>query len=125
MRVFVYILLFISLLSGQSHIAEINTPIETEFGIYQPHCSDVVPDCAPLAVGENLENVVNLDQFSFSPTELAFLQQNHFVVTPAKRRPEKSGLNVFNEIYDIYTYCRENGIPIFVSSLAGTSLPPG
>ncbi len=116
MRVFVCLLFFISVLSGQPRIAEITAPIETAFGTYQPHCSDVVPDCAPLDVGEDLEKVVNLDQFSFSRQELVFLKQNHFIVTPAKRRAEKSGPNAFNEIYDIYNYCRENGIPVFVTS---------
>ncbi len=97
-------------------IADITQPVQTEFGTYRPHLVTIksnAPACDP---GENLEKVVNLGDYTFSAQELALLKQNHFVVAPATRDDPWSEATGYNEIFDIYNECREQGIPIFVTS---------
>ncbi|MDZ7345701.1 MAG: DUF3160 domain-containing protein, partial [candidate division KSB1 bacterium] len=85
---------------------------ETPFGIYSPRLVTVVPNAENCDPGPNLQHVVNLADFSFSPEQLQKLKENGFVVTPALRG-NRCG---YNEMFDLYTDCRENGIPQFITT---------
>lgn len=98
---------------GQSMLADIRVNVETPFGIYTPRLVTVVPDAPLLDPGKELENVVNLGDFTFSTEQLRLLKSNGFVVTPALRHGKPLG---YNEMYDLYTDCREGGIPQFITT---------
>ncbi len=98
---------------GQSMIADITTEVETPFGVYKPRLVTVVPDAPPFDPGKDLEHVVNLRNFTFSAEQLNLFKRNGFVVTPALRNSKPVA---FNEMFDLYTECRENGIPQFITT---------
>jgi hypothetical protein len=80
--------------------------VETEFGIYSPYGVDVVPDVPSYVIGPDLANVTNREEFRFTEDEKALLVQNGFVAGPGQ----------FKQVYDVYNYCQEFGIPIFVTT---------
>lgn len=107
------IAVFPAIAAGQSMLADITENVETPFGIYKPHLVTVTPDAPPCDAGKNLEHVVNLGDFTFSADELRLLKENGFVVSPAKRNDKPLG---FNEMFDIYAECREQGVPQFITT---------
>jgi len=115
-----FVLLIIILLSvsvsAQEMIATIEHPVQTEFGTYKPYPVNIIPQATTCDPGDNLQNVINLSDFSFSEPALTLLKQNHFVVTPAIRKLNESRANAYNEMFDIYNENRELGIPIFVTT---------
>ncbi|NIA30773.1 MAG: DUF3160 domain-containing protein [Actinobacteria bacterium] len=113
---FIMIVTVISTASAQEMIANITQPVQTDFGVYTPHAVTITPNIKPCEPGDSLENVVNLDQFNFSDTQLALLKKNHFVVTPARRNDEIAQATGYNEMFDIYNEARENHTPIFITS---------
>ena len=103
--------LFVSL--GQSQmIADITEDVETEFGTYHPYVVEIVPDAEQYTVEADFSNVVNFSDFRFTEAEENLLAANYFVVSPVR---DKGGTG-YKEIYDIYNECREEGIPIFVTT---------
>ena len=99
--------------TGQSQmIADITEDVETEFGTYQPYPVEIVPDAEPYAVEPDFSNVVNFSDFSFTAVEESLLAENYFVFSPVR----DEGGTGYKEIYDIYNECRENGVPIFVTT---------
>ncbi len=94
-------------------IADITAPVQTEFGLYQPYLVAVTPSIPPYTITPNFSNVVNFTSFSFSEDELAVLRQHQFVVSP---RRVGGGASSYKEIYDLYHECREQGIPILVTT---------
>ncbi|MBN1560264.1 DUF3160 domain-containing protein [candidate division KSB1 bacterium] len=98
--------------NGKDMLADITAPVETPFGVYHPRPVDVIPRAPVCDPGENLEYVINVDQFRFSSSETGLLKDNHFFVTPAIRQDQTG----YNEMFDIYNECRENGIPQFIST---------
>ncbi|MDZ7371669.1 MAG: DUF3160 domain-containing protein [candidate division KSB1 bacterium] len=112
MRKTIWIFLLPAAALAQSMLADIQKPVETPFGIYRPRMVTVVPNAENCDPGPNLQYVVNLADFSFSPEQLQKLKENGFVVTPALRG-NRCG---YNEMFDLYTDCRENGIPQFITS---------
>ncbi len=119
MKKSIYLLLGLCLLvkkaTAQKMLVEISSPVESEFALYQPLLVHVIPNAPTNDVGANLEKVANLKAFDFSPTALSLLQKNHFVVTPAIYKKDKNSA-FYNEMFDIYCECRENNIPIFITS---------
>ena len=91
MRPLILVLLFLGLFLGplntQEMIADITEPVETEFGTYYPNLVTISPNAPMCDPGMDLENVVNLSDYTFSDHELALLKQNHFVVVPARTEP--------------------------------------
>ena len=85
---------------------QITGNVETEFGIYSPYEVDVVPSMPPYFIDPNLVNVTNSEKFEFTNNEKALLSRNGFV----------AGQSRFKQVYDIYNYCREFSIPIFVTT---------
>jgi hypothetical protein len=80
--------------------------VETEFGIYSPYMADVVPNVPLYNIGRDLANVTNSERFEFTDNEKALLVQNGFVAMPGQ----------FKQIHDLYNYCQDSGIPIFVTT---------
>ncbi|MCR4439561.1 MAG: DUF3160 domain-containing protein [candidate division KSB1 bacterium] len=94
-------------------LAGITAPVQTEFGIYRPYPVSVVPAIPPYTLAPELSNVCNFSRFAFSAEELALLRQNQFVVTPRRLTGGGTG---YKEVYDLYNECREQGIPILVTT---------
>ncbi|MDZ7393435.1 MAG: DUF3160 domain-containing protein [candidate division KSB1 bacterium] len=94
-------------------LADITAPVHTEFGLYEPYLVTATPSIPPYGVAPDLSNVVNSAQFTFSPEELFLLRQNQFVVTPRCGGGPATG---YTEIYDLYNECREQEIPILVTT---------
>ena len=93
-------------------LADISAPVQTPFGDYIPRVVNIQPQAPPCSPGDNLENVVNLDDFHFSWTKARYLKENHFFVTPAYGQDSSR----YNEMFDIYNECREQGIPQFITT---------
>ena len=95
-------------LLAQHMIADITEDVETEFGTYHPYPVDVVPSAGPYVVEQDFSNVSNFDDFEsiFSDADKDLLAQNYFVVKPSQ----------FKQIYDVYNFCKELHLPIFVTT---------
>ena len=63
--------------AAQTMLADITSPIETEFTTYYPHQVSIIPAAPQCDPGEQLEKVINLDQFRFSTAAFLLLRQNH------------------------------------------------
>ena len=89
-------------------LIDITSDIETDFGTYHAYPVNINPCAESYAIGDNLQNVSNFDQFSakFSEADLALLKNNYFVVKPT----------AYKEIFDIYKDCKEREIPVFVTT---------
>ena len=98
--------------SSAQMIADITEDVETEFGMYHPYIVEIVPDAEQYTVEADFSNVVNFSDFRFTQAEENLLASNYFVVSPVR---DKGGTG-YKEIYDIYNECREEGIPIFVTT---------
>ncbi|MBN1466676.1 DUF3160 domain-containing protein [candidate division KSB1 bacterium] len=97
---------------GEDMLADITSPVNTPFGVYHPRLVEIVPQAPFCDPGENLEHVVNLDQFHFSWSEAQLLKDNHFFVAPAIQQDQTG----YNEMFDIYNDCRESRIPQFITT---------
>lgn len=86
-------------------IADITEDIKTEFGTYHPYLVEVTPSCSLYTIQPGFTNVVNFEEFSFSPKEESLLFENGFVACPSS----------YMEMYDIYNECKEKEIPIFIT----------
>jgi hypothetical protein len=115
----IFMILFVlsvSPLSAQpSMIADIQQPVNTPFGEYIPVPVNIDANVAPYAVTTDLSNVQNAGNFNFSSSERALLAANHFVVVP-RRNDLVNNSDAYNEMFDLYNECREQGVPIFVTS---------
>ncbi len=89
-------------------LIDINNDIETEFGTYHVYPVNINPNAESYAIGDNLQNISNLDRFNakFSNEDLALLEENYFVVKPT----------AYKEIFDIYKDCKEREFPVFVTT---------
>ena len=114
--IFVCLLLYLVPCHSQTMVATIKEPVETDFGTYQPFPVDIIPGAEQVNPGDNLENVVNVQNFSFPATGLDLLKQQHFFVTPVTRFNTTTGITGPNEMFDVYNEAREQGIPIFVTT---------
>ncbi|MFB0517242.1 MAG: DUF3160 domain-containing protein [Candidatus Neomarinimicrobiota bacterium] len=94
-------------------LADITSDVETEFGTYRPYLVDVIPSLEPYTVESDFSNVVNFADYDFSAAEQTLLLQNGFVARFQPNRQQGTG---YKQIYDIYYECRDNQIPIFVTS---------
>jgi hypothetical protein len=101
---------------AQNMIADIQQPVPTGFGTYHPYPVTIRPNATQCDPGTNLEKVINIADFAFSQDDLALLKKNQFVVTPVKPKTQFSEQTGFNEMFDIYNECREEKIPIFITS---------
>jgi len=102
----VLIVLVFMLPSMVRAMPQIVSDVKTEFGIYSPYGVDVVPSVPLYAIDPDLANVTNSEKFTFTDHEKALLVQNGFVARPSE----------FKQVYDVYNYCQEFGIPIFVTT---------
>lgn len=93
-------------------LAEITEPVTTDFGIYYPNPVTITASAWQYEVDPGFSNVINFNDFNFNDAEKKLLRDNYFLVTP-KRKKDITG---YKEIYDIYNECREQGIPIFVTT---------
>ena len=89
-------------------IAEIKNDISTDFGIYHPYTVSIIPNSSSYFLEPDLSNVINHEDFNFNEDEKALLASNYFAVSQEGKR--------YNEIFDMYNDCRENGVPIFVTT---------
>jgi len=85
---------------------QITGDVETEFGIYSPYSADFTPDVPPYVIAPDLNTVTNKDKFTFTESEKALLARNGFVAQHSQ----------FKQVYDVYNYCQDNDIPIFVTT---------
>ncbi len=86
-------------------IADIQSPVTTEFAEYVPNCVVVVPSVKPYVIADDFSNVANIGQFSFSDVQKELLRKNGFVAIPSD----------FKEMYDIYNKALNESLPIFVT----------
>ncbi len=103
------IISFIIMLSFSSMVIampQINASVTTEFGIYSPYIVNVTPNVTPYTIKPDLSNISNSNKFNLTAKEKELLAKNGFVASPTK----------FKQIYDIYKYCQENDLPIFVTT---------
>ena len=100
-------------LSGQTMLATIEAPVETEFGTYVPLPVTIDPNALQVNLEEDLSNVINLSAFNLTESQISKLKANHFVVTPAVKSNESIH---FNEMFDLYCEAREMEIPVFVTT---------
>ncbi|MCK4348274.1 MAG: DUF3160 domain-containing protein, partial [Thermoplasmatales archaeon] len=75
--------------------------IEQKFASYSSYPVDVIPNAK--AYGFTPENIEN---FYLAETQKKILEENGFVVIPAYSK----------QFYEVYKGCRENNIPIFVTT---------
>ncbi|MFH0883677.1 MAG: DUF3160 domain-containing protein, partial [bacterium] len=102
-------------------LADIQEPVETDFGTYTPYAVDVTPSIAPYDVALDLSDVANIEDFTFTDSQLALMVANHFAVIPERadlytglrQSPEMTG---YRELYDIYGEACEMSIPQFVTT---------
>ena len=89
-------------------IADITADIETEFGTYHVYPVTITPDAVTYTIDDNLLNISNILNYTsgFSESDLVNLRDNYFFIRPTD----------YKELYDIYKDCKENEIPIFVST---------
>ncbi|UCE17329.1 MAG: DUF3160 domain-containing protein [Gemmatimonadota bacterium] len=97
---------------AQDMIADITEDVETEFGTYHPFLVEIEPAAEPYTVEPDFSNVVNFSDFGFTAVEESLLSAHYFVVSPTRH----DGGSGYKEIYDIYNECREQDVPIFVTT---------
>ncbi|HOT98097.1 MAG TPA: DUF3160 domain-containing protein [bacterium] len=114
--IFSFFVLLSTVTFGQRRLAEIEAPVVTEFGVYQPQLVTVQPDAPACDPGANLEKLSNLQRFDLSEEALALLKKNHFFVTPVTRPRQLSSTTGCNEMFDLYCENREQGVPNFITS---------
>ncbi|MBN1350351.1 DUF3160 domain-containing protein [candidate division KSB1 bacterium] len=94
-------------------IADITDPVATDFGIYSPNPVTITPSVLAYTVQPDFSNVINFDEFNFNEIEKQFLMQNYFLVSPKRISDWGTG---YKELFDVYNECREQGIPVFVTT---------
>jgi len=89
-------------------IANITTDIETEFGTYHPYTVNIIPNSETYSIDDDLGNITNILKFywDLSEDDIIRLKENYFFVKPTP----------YKEIYDVYKDCKENEIPVFVTT---------
>ena len=105
----ILLIIFIFINSAESQmIAEVTSNIQTEFGIYHPYLVNITPAAETYSVNPDFSNVSNFQSLAakFSQANLTLLQTNAFVIKPTP----------YKEILDVYKDCKENEIPIFVTT---------
>jgi hypothetical protein len=105
----ILLIIFIFINSAESQmIADVTSNIQTEFGIYHPYLINITPAAETYSVESDFNNVANFQSFAsgFNQNDLALLQTNAFVIKPTQ----------YKEIFDVYKDCKENEIPIFVTT---------
>ena len=50
---------------AQNMLSEITEPVTTEFGVYIPNLVTITPNAPACDPGDNLQNVINLGNFTF------------------------------------------------------------
>jgi len=98
------VLLIIS--STAMPMPQIMSSISTEFGVYVPYIVNVAPNVPNYTIKPDLGNVANRNLFQFTNKERELLAKNGFVVNQTK----------YKQVYDVYNYCQEENIPIFVTT---------
>ena len=88
---------------------EIDSPVQTEFGVYEPvSVARIVPNAPQPTVADDLSNVLYLETLESSLDEnaLAILKANHFVALKSQ----------FKQPHDLYNYLAKNEYPQFVTT---------
>ena len=106
-----FLIFFLSFTAFPQMLADITEDINTRFGTYHPYLVTVTPQMDTFTV--DTTHILNWGQFNFTPTQKQTLIQNGFFVAPGRDDPIHSG---YFEIYDIYKECKDQGIPIFVTT---------
>jgi len=105
----IMLIIFILINPAESQmIADVTSNIQTEFGIYHPYLVNITPAAETYSVNPDFSNVSNFQSLiaAFDQQDLPLLQTNAFVVKPTP----------YKEIFDVYKDCKENEIPIFVTT---------
>jgi hypothetical protein len=102
------IVLFAYSNAANGQIANITSGVKTEFGTYHPYLVTVTPAVATYSVTSDFSDVTNFSKFSstFTEADKTLLRQNHFAAKPSQ----------FKQVYSLYNYAKENGIPQFVTT---------
>ncbi|MBN1782901.1 DUF3160 domain-containing protein [bacterium] len=98
---------------GQTMLADIASPVETAFGTYEPCLVDIEADAPQFQLNDDLSNVENIGDFTLTAGQIELLKTNHFVVTPAGQLNQETR---YNEMFDLYSETREQGIPSFITT---------
>jgi len=107
----IFLILFFTFSAFPQMLADITEDINTRFGTYHPFLVTVTPQMDTFVVDTN--QILNFQQFNFTPVQKQALLQFGFFVVPGRDDLTHSG---YFEIYDIYKECKEQGIPIFVTT---------
>jgi len=106
--IFIFLLFVILDISfyASAEIPRINSDVDTEFGVYAPYLSDVVPNVSRYTIDAQLANVSNTTDFRLSEQQRASLAQRGFIAVPS----------AFDQIHHLYQSLEERGMPIFVTT---------
>ena len=87
-------------------LVNINSPVQTEFGLYEPYQADVLPSIPAYSISGGLENVVNASQFKLTSSQRERLSGQGFIAMPSD----------MEQIYGMYKLLAEREQPIFVTT---------
>ena len=107
-RLFI-VMLLVSIGTLKAGSVEINSPVETEFGVYEPvSVTRFIPNAPQPVVADDLSNVLYYESMKGSLDEqaLEILKANQFVALKSQ----------FKQPHDIYNYAANNELPQFVTT---------
>ncbi|MCD6505393.1 DUF3160 domain-containing protein [Candidatus Poribacteria bacterium] len=87
-------------------LVNINSPVQTDFGLYEPYQADVSPSISTYPISGGLENVVNASQFKLTSSQKERISREGFIAIPSD----------MEQIFEIYKLLAERGQPIFVTT---------
>jgi hypothetical protein len=93
---------------ANGQIANITNDVNTEFGLYHPYVVVCTPAVATYTFNSDFSDVAGFSKVSstFAEADRSLLRQNYFVSKPSQ----------YKQIYSLYNYAKENGIPQFVTT---------
>ena len=108
LAVFVAVNLLVGTETANGQIASITNDVKTEFGLYHPYLVACTPAVATYTFSADFSDVAGFSKLSsaFTEPDKSLLRQNHFVSKPSQ----------YKQIYSLYNYAKESGIPQFVTT---------
>lgn len=85
---------------------DLDSPVQTEFGLYRPYPVDLSPSLKPYSISNDLSNVVNSSSFPLTSLQRRQIAERGFLAI----------LSDFEQIYDAYKSLERRGLPIFITT---------
>jgi hypothetical protein len=86
--------------------ASINSPVQTEFGLYEPYPTDVSPQLPTYTLSRGLENVVNVSEFKLTSSQKERISYDGFIAVPSD----------LEQIFEAYKILSKRDRPIFITT---------